>query len=138
MKSYCIHKVLLDAASLKVEKGHTKVNIKLGWKSDENIITCKATTRCRQILRHYHIYKELQHATIRTWPSSKGQTKVNIELVRFWCGEYLCKVTTWCMQFLRSYCVHKVTWLWASLKVKKVTQRSISKSSDMLMWRTSP
>ncbi len=34
---------------------------------------------------HYHIQKELQDAVIWTWPSSKvqkGQTKVNIELVR--------------------------------------------------------
>ncbi len=43
---------------------------------------CKVTTWCRQILRHYYIYKELQHTAIWPWPSSKGQTKVNIELIR--------------------------------------------------------
>ncbi len=31
---------------------------------------------------HYHIHKELQDVAIWTWPSSKGQTKVNIKLVR--------------------------------------------------------
>ncbi len=30
----------------------------------------------------YHIHKELQDAAIWTWPISKGQTKVNIELVQ--------------------------------------------------------
>ncbi len=35
MMSYHIHKVLQDAAFLKVYKGHTKVKIKLGWNSDE-------------------------------------------------------------------------------------------------------
>ncbi len=35
MKSYYILKVLLDVACLKVYKGHTKVNIKLGWNSDQ-------------------------------------------------------------------------------------------------------
>ncbi len=35
MKSYHIHRVLPDAACLKVYKGHTKVKIKLGWNSDE-------------------------------------------------------------------------------------------------------
>ncbi len=34
-----------------------------------------------QILRH-HIHKELQIAVVSTWPSSKGQLKVNIALVR--------------------------------------------------------
>ncbi len=31
---------------------------------------------------YYHIQKELLDAAIWTWPSSKGQTKVNIELVQ--------------------------------------------------------
>ncbi len=34
---------------------------------------------------HYNIHKELEDAAIWTWPSSrgqKGQTKVNIKLVR--------------------------------------------------------
>ncbi len=30
---------------------------------------------------HYNIHKELEDAAIWTWPISKGQTKVNIELV---------------------------------------------------------
>ncbi len=30
----------------------------------------------------YHIHKKLQDAAIWTWPISKDQTKVNIELVR--------------------------------------------------------
>ncbi len=61
------------------------MNIKLGWNSNvENITTCKVTTWCRHILRHYHIHTELQDATIWTWPrlkGRKGQTKVNIKLV---------------------------------------------------------
>ncbi len=35
MKSYHVHKVLPDAACLKVYKGNTKVRIKLGWNSNE-------------------------------------------------------------------------------------------------------
>ncbi len=76
----------------------------------------------QQILRHHKILKKLQDAAIWTWPSSKGQkgqTKVNIQCPRFWCGEHPCKVTTWCMQLLRSYHVHKATWPSASLKVEK-------------------
>ncbi len=81
-----------------------------------SITTCKVTTWCRPILRHYHIQKELQDTAIWTWRSSKGQHQI---CLRFWCGEYLCKVTTWCIQFLKSYCVHKATCPWASLKVQK-------------------
>ncbi len=59
----------------------------------ENITTCKVTTWCRHILRHYHIHKELQYAAIWTWPSSNGQkghTKVNIEQVRDFDVENIC------------------------------------------------
>ncbi len=78
--------------SLKMlHKGQHHTWLKFWW---------KVTTWCRQILRHYHIHKELQHTAIWPWPSSKdqkGQTKINIKVVRFWCGEYHCTVTTWWM-----------------------------------------
>ncbi len=53
--------------------------------------------------------------------------------LRFWCGEYLCKITKRYWQFLQSYHVQKAAWLWASLKVQKVTQRSMSNSSEIFM-----
>ncbi len=75
LRSYHVHKAAWPQASLKVQKGHTKINIKLGWNFDEeNISHCVKFTR-------------------------------QPELVQIW-------------------------------KFKKVTQRSTSKESKILMWRT--
>ncbi len=110
------------------------------WNSnEENITTCKVTTWCKHILRHYHIHKELQDAAIWTWCSSKGQKgqpKVNIKLVREFDVENIsvklwndtgnfCRVIVFTRQNDR-----ELVW-----KFKKVTQRSISNSSVILMWR---
>ncbi len=96
------------------------MNIKLGWNSDEeSITTCKVTTWCRHILRHYHIHKELKDAAIWTWPISKGHKGQHRTRPKFWCGEYLCKITKRYRQFLQSYRVHKAAWPWACLKVQK-------------------
>ncbi len=95
------------------------------------------TTWCRQILRHYHIDKELQDAAIWTQPSSKGhkgQTKVNIDLVWDFDMENIsvklqyvvcnsCRV----IAFTRQLDLEQV---W---KLKKITQRSMSNSSKILM-----
>ncbi len=78
LRSYCINK----SFDLGLYWKFTKVNIKLGWNSDEkSITTCKVTTWCRQILRHYHIYKELQDAAIWIWRSSKGQHRIGPEIL---------------------------------------------------------
>ncbi len=121
-------------ATRKVQKGCTKINIKLGRNSDVNKIPVKlqhGTCNCWGVISFTRSFdlglEELLHATIWTWPSSKISVKG--------CEGYLCKVTTWCIQFLRSYRVHNtrqqdLEQVW---KFKKVTQRSISNSFDMLM-----
>lgn len=43
----------------------------------------------------------------------------------------------WCTQFLRSYFIHKAAWPWTNLKVPKGHTRSMSISSEILMWKTS-
>ncbi len=121
-------------------KSLKRSHIKLGWNSnEENITTCKVTTWCRHILRHYHIHKELQDADIWTWCSSKGQKsqpKVNIKLVRDFDVEnisvklwndtgYFCRVIVFTRQL-------DLELVW---KFKMVTQRSISNSSLILMCR---
>ncbi len=96
-------------ARLKGQIGHTKVNIKLGWKSDENTAPCKATW-CKQM----QIHNVLPSAAIWPWPKArlKGQKvkhrtpQVNTSVV-----------ITWCLQFLRNYHIYKAAWLWASLIV---------------------
>ncbi len=52
----------------------------------------------------------------RSKRSDKGQHRTH---PRFWCREYLCKITKRYWQFLQSYRVHKTTWPWTSLKVRK-------------------
>ncbi len=95
---------------------------------------CKVTTWFRHILRHYLIHNELQDAVIWTWSSSKGQTKVNIELVRDFDVENIsvklpndtgnsCRV----IMFTRQLDL-EIVW-----KFKKVTQRSTSNSSAIFM-----
>ncbi len=82
---------------------------------------------------HYHIHKELQDATIWTWPSSKGQTKVNFELVRDFEVKNIfvklpndtgnsCRVIvfTWQLDL-------EIVW-----KFKKITQRSMLNLSVIL------
>ncbi len=92
------------------------------------------TTWCRQIMLHYHIHKELQDAAIWTWPSSKGQTKVNIALVRDCDVENIsvklqnntgnsCRVIVLTRQL-------DLEQIW---KFKKVTQRSMSKLFEIFM-----
>ncbi len=109
----------------------------LGWNSnEENITTCKVTTWCRHILSHYYIHKELQDAANWTWYSSKGQKgqpKVNIKLVRDFDVENI-SVKLWndtgrVIVFTRQL-DRELVW-----KFKKVTQRSTSNSSVILMWR---
>ncbi len=112
-----------------------KVNIKLGWNSDEeNITPCKAAKWCRQILMHYHIHKELQDAAIWTWPSSKGQTKVNIDLVRDFDVENISVKlrndtgNPWRVIVFTRQLDRVLVW-----KFKKVTQRSMSHLSEIFM-----
>ncbi len=85
----------------------------------------------------YHIYKKLQDAAIWIWPISKGkkgQTKVNIELVWNFNVKNIsvklendtgnsCRVVVFTRQF-------DLELVW---KFKKVTQRSMSKSSKIFM-----
>ncbi len=72
---------------------------------------------------HYHIHKKLQDAAIWTWSISKGQkgqTKVNIELVRDFDVENISvKLQNDTDNFLQSFHVHKAAWPWASLKDRK-------------------
>ncbi len=65
--------------------------------------------------------------------SDKGQHQID---PRLWCGEYLCKITKWYRQILQSVFTrqldHELVW-----KFKKVTQRSLSNSYEINMYRTS-
>ncbi len=70
-------------------------------------------------LMHYHIQKELQDAAIWTWPSSKGQTKVNIELVWDFDVENIFVKLPNDIGNACSHHVHKAAWPWDSLKVQK-------------------
>ncbi len=85
----------------------------------------------------YHIHKKLQDAAIWTWPISKGQkgqTTVNIELVRDFDVENInVKLQN---NTGNSGRVIMFTWqldLELVWKFKKVTQRSMSNSSEIFM-----
>ncbi len=105
----------LTVSYLKVQKGHTKVNVELVrdfyventhvklQHDTSNLRKVIAFTRSSQmqILMLYHIHKKLQDAAIWTWPISKGQHRTH---PRFWCGEYLCKITKWYRQLLQLSC----------------------------------
>ncbi len=76
LSSYCVHKAIWLRVRLKVQNGHTKINIKLG-KYFDVVVPCKVTW-CRWI-------QELSHLD---WPWAslkvqKGDKKVNIELIYF-------------------------------------------------------
>ncbi len=84
-------------------------------------------------MRHYHIHNELQDAAIWTWPSSKGQTKVNIKLVWHFDVENIfvklrndtgnsCRVIVFTRQL-------DLELVW---KFKNVTQRSMSNSAKIV------
>ncbi len=86
---------------------------------------------------NYNIHKELRDTAIWTWPSSKGQkgqTKVNIKIIRDFDVENIsvklqndtgnsCRVIVFTRQV-------DLELVW---KFKKVTQRSMSKSSKIFM-----
>ncbi len=136
LQSYRVHKAAWAWASLKVWKGHTKFNIKL--------------------VRNFYvknIHVNLQHDTVNlwkvivftrssqmlpawTWCSSKGQTKVNIKLVRdFDVENIFVKLWNDTGNSCRVIVFTRQLGLELIRKFKKVTQRSTSNSSVILMWR---
>ncbi len=64
LRSYCVHKATWPCTSLKVPKGHTKVNIKLIWYVDVENIPIK-----------------LQHHTSNTWGVIMFTRQLDLELV---------------------------------------------------------
>ncbi len=116
-------------------------NIKLSWNSnEENITISKVTTWCRHILRHYHLHKELQDAaaiwTRCSLKGQKGQPKVIIKLVRDFDVENI-SVKLWndtgnCCRVIVFTRQLDLELVW---KFKKVTQRSTSNLSMILMCR---
>ncbi len=96
---------------------------------------CIVTTWCMQFLRSYRVHKA-------TWPWAsfkvkKEHTNVNIELVQDVDVENIpitlqhhTSNTRGVIIFTKQF-DFEVVW-----KLKKVTQRSTSNSSEMLMWRT--
>ncbi len=148
LQSYDVHKAAWLWASLKVWKGHTKVNVELVWDFYvENIhVTLQHDTgnlqkvitlsRSSQTLLAWKFIKVTQRSRSNLVEILMSRTSLPVQLqhfkrskrsdkgqhrtrLRFWCREYLCKLTKWYRQFLQSYRVHKAAWPWASLKVQK-------------------
>ncbi len=79
MQIYCVHKAAWHWASLKVQKGHTKVNVELVRDFYvENIHVFKVTTWYMQSTKCYRVYKVLPDAAcLKVY---NGHTKVKIKL----------------------------------------------------------
>ncbi len=89
LKSHCVPKTIrfapLARARVKVQQGHTNVNIKLGWNVDvENIALYKVTQHGAGKLR----------GVIRRCCTKVTQRSV-LNSCKYWCGEHPCQVTTW-------------------------------------------
>ncbi len=121
LRSYCIHKSL---------------DLGLYWKF-KKVIQRSRSNLAEILMRRTSLPVKLQHGAGTFWViiifkrnckmmqfehdvvQKVKKVSQRSTCLRFWCAKYLYKVTTWCMQFPNSYCVHKTTWPWASLKVKK-------------------
>ncbi len=135
LKSYHVDKDIWIRTRLKVQKGHTKFIVKVGQNSDvENLAPSNGTIWCNHIQGNYKIQKVLSSTTMWPWPSLKGQTKVNIKLIWAFDEEIIpvkfrndtsnsCRVITFTRQLDR-----ELVWTF-----KKITQRSMSKLSEILM-----
>ncbi len=148
LMSYCNHWPICLKARLKVQKGHTIVNINFGRNFDmENIAPCNVTW-CSQILRSYHIHDVLSPSAILLWPSFKSSKRLHKGQCwtprRSWCGEHSCKVAIWYIQFFSEelLCSQGVTvchpfdldLVWREVQ-KGHTKKTLNKA-EILIWRT--
>ncbi len=128
-RSYCVDKAVWTWASLKIQKGHRKVNVKLIWDFGIENVPVK-----------------LQHGTCNSWGIIKFTSRLDlwqdwkfqkvIKVIKFGRNFHVNisprKVATWCRQVQRRYYSHKVLSFDHDLvqKVRKVVQRSTSNSTD--------
>ncbi len=142
LQSYRVHKAAWPWASLKVQKGHTKVNVKLvrdfyvenihiKLQHDTGDLRRVITfTRSSQMLPAWKLKKVTQRSRSNLVEILMSRTSLPVQL-----QHHAGKI--WCIIIFTRSC--KILPFEHDLvqKVKKVTQRSTSNSSEILMWRIS-
>ncbi len=125
MKSYRIHKVLPDAACLKVYKGlMSRTSLPVQLQHDAGKFWCITifTRSCKMLPFEHDLFQKVKKVTQRsTSTSSKILMNICVKLQKDTGNS--CRFIVFTRQL-----DHKLVW-----KFKKVTQRSMSHSSEMFM-----